>query len=194
MQQAFGISKTMKLFSKFFKKSIKASLGSNIILPRKINIENHASKSSIIISDNNEFLEDFHIRCYKNGFVKIGNYNWMSLRMQIVSASSVEIGNFCIFGRDVYISDTNEHPIDAKTRLDATKYFWQTKFVDRYVGIESSPVKIGDNVWIGERAIILKGVLIGDNAIIAAGAVVTKNVEPNTIVAGNPAKFIKSIK
>ncbi len=55
------------------------------------------------------------------------------------------------------------------------------------------PVHIGRNAWIGVGAIILPGVTIGENAVVAAGAVVTKDVAPNTIVGGNPAKFIKNI-
>ena len=54
------------------------------------------------------------------------------------------------------------------------------------------PIIIGDNVWLGINSIILKGVTRGDNAIVAAGSVVTKNVPPNSIVAGNPAKVIKT--
>ncbi|MOA49611.1 2,3,4,5-tetrahydropyridine-2,6-dicarboxylate N-acetyltransferase [compost metagenome] len=57
----------------------------------------------------------------------------------------------------------------------------------------SSPVFIEDNVWIGEKAVILKGVRIGHNSIVAAGAVVTKNVPPFSIVAGVPAKVIKTV-
>jgi acetyltransferase-like isoleucine patch superfamily enzyme len=53
-------------------------------------------------------------------------------------------------------------------------------------------VKIGDNVWIGMNAVILKGVTIGDNSVVAAGAVVTKSIAPNTIVAGNPAIVVKT--
>lgn len=56
----------------------------------------------------------------------------------------------------------------------------------------SSPIHIGADVWIGANSIVLKGVSIGDGAIVAAGSVVTKSVEPYTIVAGVPAKFIKS--
>ena len=65
-------------------------------------------------------------------------------------------------------------------------------FSNRMV-LRCKPVHICKNVWIGVGAIILPGVTIGENAVIAAGAVVTKDVAPNTIVGGNPAKFIKSI-
>jgi len=57
-----------------------------------------------------------------------------------------------------------------------------------------APIKIHDNVWIGERAIILKGVTIGKGAIIAIGAVVTKDVPEYAIVAGNPARIVKYLK
>jgi len=59
-------------------------------------------------------------------------------------------------------------------------------------GMYTAPVKIGEDVWIGARVIILPGVTIGDGSIIGANSVVTKNVEPNTIVGGIPAKFIKN--
>jgi len=57
-----------------------------------------------------------------------------------------------------------------------------------------APIHIGKNVWIGANASVLPGVSIGDGAIVAAGAVVTKDVEPNTIVGGVPAKMIKRIE
>ena len=57
-----------------------------------------------------------------------------------------------------------------------------------------APIHIGKNVWIGANATVLAGVTIGDGAVVAAGAVVNKNVEPNTIVGGVPAKVIKKIE
>jgi acetyltransferase-like isoleucine patch superfamily enzyme len=87
----------------------------------------------------------------------------------------VEIGDFSTIGGKTTIMDTDGHGIDdAPTKV--------------------APIKIGCHVWIGARAIILKGVTIGDNSIIGAGSVVTRDVERNTIVAGNPAKKIGSTK
>jgi maltose O-acetyltransferase len=61
------------------------------------------------------------------------------------------------------------------------------------VSINAEPVTIGNNVWIGRSCTILPGVSIGDNAVVAAGSVVTKNVPPNTLVGGVPAKAIKDL-
>ena len=57
----------------------------------------------------------------------------------------------------------------------------------------AAPITIGNNVWVGAGVIILAGVSIGENSIVGAGAVVTKNVMPNTVVAGNPAREIRTL-
>lgn len=69
-----------------------------------------------------------------------------------------------------------------------TSELWQWKYSAH------SPVKIGDNVWIGEKSTILKGVTIGNGSIVACNSVVTHDVEENTVVAGNPARLVKKLK
>jgi maltose O-acetyltransferase len=74
---------------------------------------------------------------------------------------------------------TATHPLEANARNSGLEY--------------GKPVRIGNNVWIGGRAVINPGVTIGDNAVIASGAVVVKDVPPNVVVGGNPARVIKAI-
>lgn len=96
----------------------------------------------------------------------------------ICAASKVEIGEGTLIGGGAMILDTDFHLRNA----DGT---WGTN-----PKAVSKPVAIGKNCFIGARAIILKGVTIGDGAIIGAGAVITKNVDPHTMVAGNPGRKI----
>ena len=90
---------------------------------------------------------------------------------EITFGDNVLIGpKVIMFGRDHYMKRTA--PINTQ-------------------GYLRDPITVGNDVWIGSAAIILKGVKIGDGAVVAAGSVVTKDVEPYTIVAGNPARFVK---
>ena len=88
----------------------------------------------------------------------------------------VYIGEQSLIGHNVILATLN-HNIDPNHRAD----------------LFPKPIHIGKRVWVGSGSIILPGVTIGDNSIIGAGSIVTKDVPPNVIVAGNPAKFIKNI-
>lgn len=99
----------------------------------------------------------------------------------LVAAVKVEIGSYCNFGANVKLYDTDFHLIDAFERRRQRKS----------CEAKSRPVKVGNDVWIGTNAIILKGVTIGDGSIIGAGSVVTKDVPANCLFAGNPGRFIK---
>lgn len=99
-------------------------------------------------------------------------------------AQSLEIGSNTLIAKGVSIYDFDGHPYDADERRE-------NKAVAHS---NCAAVKIGRDVWVGARSIILKGVTIGDGAIVAAGSVVSRDVAPHTVVAGNPAKVIKVLK
>lgn len=99
----------------------------------------------------------------------------------IVAAELVSIGSRVAVGANALIIDTDFHHLDPEARLsDPT-------------GLTSAPIIIEDDVFVGTRAIILKGVHIGAGAVIGAGSVVTRDVEPRAIVAGNPARALRHI-
>ncbi|MDP9092613.1 MAG: acyltransferase [Actinomycetota bacterium] len=101
----------------------------------------------------------------------------------ICSYGSVSIGERCLLGANVTVFDTDFHPVHDLLRVSAA--------VPEPAARDA--VIIGDNVFIGTGAIIVKGVHIGDNSVIGAGAVVTSSCPANTIMAGNPARVVGSI-
>ncbi len=113
----------------------------------------------------------------------IGDHTFVGHLVSFACSASITIGKDCLIAAGVQISDYDGHPVDAARRRagDPTPP----------EGIR--PVVIGDDVWIGASAIILKGVTIGGRSIIGAGAVVTRDVPPDTVVAGNPARVVKQL-
>ncbi len=122
---------------------------------------------------NQPFYCDYgkHIRVGKRFFA---NFNWT-----VLDEAFVTIGDDCFIGPNVsiYTACHSTDPVERNTRQE-----W------------ARPVTIGHNVWIGGSTTILPGVTIGDNVTIGAGSVVVKNVEPNCVIAGNPAKVIKKLR
>lgn len=119
----------------------------------------------------------------------------------IISINNVEIGNDVIIAWDTLIYDHNSHSTKWAERKhdleDEYKNF--IKYGDPCTNkdwsvVKSKPIKICDKVWVGTGCKILKGVVIGEGAIVQAGSVVTADVDPWTIVGGNPAKLIKKLE
>jgi len=115
----------------------------------------------------------------KEAKLKIGNTSKFS-GVKIACANSVTIGDNCLFGANINVFDTDWHAIDPTKRSDPNS-------------IETRPVKIGNNVFIGLNTIILKGSTIGDNSVIGSGSVVSGNIPANVIAAGNPCKIIRNL-
>lgn len=102
----------------------------------------------------------------------------------ITAINKITIGNGLLTGRYVYIGDNSHGGLSwEEANIPPIRRKLQSK----------GEVEIGNNVWIGDKATILAGVVIGDNVIVAANSVVTKSVPSNTIVAGSPAKIIKQL-
>lgn len=127
------------------------------------------------------------------GVIEIGNYCYVGEGSRIWSADSIRIGNRVLISHNVNIHDNNSHSLDKSKRHEHFKAIVEIGHPSSELGLNAKPVIIEDDVWIGFNSIILKGITIGEGAIVAAGSVVTKDVESNTIVAGNPAVFIKKI-
>ena len=111
-----------------------------------------------------------------SGRIKVGSYCLICPGVRISSASEIVIGDSCMIAAKTYITDSDWHDIYNRISIGKT-----------------APVTIKENVWIGDSAIICKGVTIGANSVIGAGSVVTRDVPANTIVAGNPARVFRNI-
>ena len=105
----------------------------------------------------------------------------------------LNIGKFCSIADRVVFILGGEHSTQSKSTFPFTSFPKQWKNIDFDSGqpISKGDINIGNDVWIGYRATILSGVSIGDGAVIGAGSVISKNVTPYSIVAGNPAKLIR---
>ena len=126
----------------------------------------------------------------KDAFITIGDNVGISASC-IRAMKSVTIGNNVNIGADSLIMDTDAHPHDfIKRRRSFEKTMARRDYISL---IPASPVVIEDDVWIGARCQILKGVHIGARSIIAAGSIVTKDIPSDCIAGGNPAKIIKHL-
>ena len=153
-------------------------------------VYNPQFNKNIVIGKNTHIRGQLLVLKY-GGFIKIGDNCYVGDGSKIWSGNSIIIGDNVLISHNVGIVDTNSHELDYLER--AERYIdliangaWQNQG-----SIITNPIIIQDYVWVSFGAIILKGVNIGKGAIIAAGAVVTKDVEPWTVVAGNPAVIVK---
>jgi acetyltransferase-like isoleucine patch superfamily enzyme len=111
-----------------------------------------------------------------SGKIRIGDYGLLCPGARISSAAQINIGDNCMLASGVYVTDSDWHDIYNRIAIGKT-----------------GSIDIADNVWIGDSAIVCKGVSIGENSIVGAGAVVVDSIPSNCIAAGNPARIVKHL-
>lgn len=128
-----------------------------------------------------------------SGCIRIGSHCYIGDYSRIWSSVGVTIGDRVAISHSVNIHDNDAHPIEPKKRhLQLQKVLYASS--NPMEGVSMAQITIEDDVWIGFGASILKGVRIGRGAIVGACAVVTKDVAPYSIVAGNPARRVGMIE
>lgn len=137
----------------------------------------------------------------EQGEVNIGDHSFINGGTKFISRSKISIGNHVTVAWNCIFYDHNSHSIDYQERQkdihqQIEDYKDGLSMIERknWSSVKSREINVGDNVWIGFDSVILSGVTIGEGAIIGARSVVRENVEPWTIVAGNPAQLIKRLK
>lgn len=128
-----------------------------------------------------------------NGRIKIGERLYVGGGTHIGAVECISIGDDVIIAGNTHIYDNNNHPTDPSLRLGMSRSGDFFGPLWSWAKSDHKAIVIEDNVWIGERCAILKGVHIGKGAIVGCNSVVTHDVPPYTIVAGNPARIVKEL-
>jgi maltose O-acetyltransferase len=116
-------------------------------------------------------------RCDYGRNITLGKKAYFNFDCVILDVAEVTIGDYCLFAPGVHIY-TATHPLDYKQRR---------------VEESGKPIRIGNDVWVGGRAVILPGVTIGDRAVIGAGSIVSRDIPSDVVAAGNPCRVIKQL-
>ena len=165
---------------------INAGLGSGVALGSI----RSASNSSVVIGRDSLIACRFSID--KIGAKIIVGDRCFLGKSHLVSADSIVIEDDVIISWGVTIVDHNSHPLDASARTNDVADWMNGR--KNWTRVTSAPVLIGRKSWIGFNAVVLKGVTIGEGAVVGACSVVTKDVAPFTVVAGNPARIIRNLR
>ena len=136
----------------------------------------------------------------ESGHIKVGDRVHIGGGTQLISRNGITIGNDVIIAWNCTIYDHNSHSIYWEERKNDVSREWENAthglsvLQDKdWSVVKSAPIVIEDKVWMGFGVTILKDVTIGEGAVIGAGSVVTRDVAPYTVVAGNPAQVVKTL-
>ena len=153
-------------------KSIKVGFEKGIIIIIQ------GKKSKVSLGENIYLMRNGNLEVYDDGLLEIGNNVSINKNFSIVTRNKITIGNNVSIGPNCCIYD-HDHDFSNKDLLIQKQ------------GYNSKEIFIGNNVWIASNVFIGKGVKISNGAIVASGSIVVNDVDENTVVGGNPAKFLK---
>lgn len=156
-------------------------------------IYNNQPRESVVIREHSVVLARLETFGH-GGAIDIGQHCFIGENTNIWSASSIKIGNRVLISHGVNIHDTNSHALSAASRHQHFLDIFGAGHPKSLPDVPTRPIVIEDDAWIGFGATIFKGVTIGKGAIVAACTLVTKDVAPYTVVAGNPPKVIGTSK
>jgi acetyltransferase-like isoleucine patch superfamily enzyme len=177
-----ALSKFQRFYTRHFLRPHFDSLGKAPIIIRPWHLE--VFGSPIVIGDyvfiiaaaDNQVRLSVWADKQNRGRIRIGDYGLLCPGVRISSASQIRIGDNCMIASGAYVTDSDWHDVYNRIAFGKT-----------------DPIDIANNVWIGDSAIVCKGVSIGENSIIGAGAVVVNSIPSNCIAAGNPAQVVKHL-
>lgn len=201
------LSKALSFFRKYRLKSNLKKLSNHLEIGNShffemfsINLSNPIKDKKYIKIGDDTILDCLISFESSMGEVIIGNNVFIG-RSNLICRSKIEIEDNVFMAWGTFLYDHNSHSLDYKERQNDIlqqlsdyregKFFTENKNWDV---VDSKPIKICSNAWIGMNCIILKGVTIGEGAIVGAGSVVTKDVPAWTVVGGNPAVVIKKLE
>ena len=134
-----------------------------------------------------------------DGLVEIGDRSYIGSDSHLIARNRITIGNDVTMAWGITLYDHNSHSFDWRRRQRVVDHFYRRygqpdcyESID-WSDVRSAPIVIEDRVWIGFGAVVLKGVTIGEGAVVGACSTVARDVEPYTVVAGNPAVLIRRL-
>lgn len=152
-------------------------IGDSCII-NKCNVLLSGDNNTLIIEDKARLIGGAKIVMEGNSTIRIG-YNAGIRKVDFLSKNAnIEIGELCMFSNNIIVRNHDSHRV--------------LNLEDDKITNPPKDIVLGKHVWIGQNVTILKGVTIGDNSVLALGSVVTKSCPNNSIMAGNPAKIVKS--
>lgn len=179
-------------------------LGRNVRLQRLRCVSAERPGARVELGDHSVVYENAQIAAYGTGRIELGDHSIVG-DVRIYARASIRIGKRAVFSWNVFLQDFTPHPIEPAARarqlVSMTDHF-QPAFdghkptVERFAWeFPTDPIVIGDDVWFGANTTVLPGARIGSGSIIATGAVVTRGeYPPGSVLAGNPARVVKSVE